>query len=127
MKTSIHFSCIILQINEELHRSRSIYKMLIFFLTIFTILDVIITRIGLNIGCIELNVFVNNLGLDLWTIFRLLLLFYLITVYSIGYQMLKSRSSRGFWMLKNSLYPINIFIGAIVFSGFFHIITILNV
>ena len=127
MKTSIHFSCIILQINEELHRSRSIYRILIFFLTIFTILDVIITRIGLNLGCIELNVFVNDLGLDFWTIFRLLLLFYLLTVYTIGYHMFQYRSTKGLWMLQNSLYAINIFIGAIVFSGFFHVITILNV
>ena len=60
-KMNTFFKSIKLQINENLHRSRSIYRMLIFFLTIFTLLDVVITRIGLNLGCIELNVFVNNL------------------------------------------------------------------
>jgi len=101
--------------------------MLMVVLGIFTFLDIIITRIGLNLGCVELNVFVNNLGLDIWSIFRLLLLFYLLAVYSIGYKIFQFRSAKGLGILKNSLYAIDIFIGAIVFSGIFHIITRLTV
>ena len=116
-----------MQADTELVRSKTIYKMLMAFLSIFTLLDIIITRIGLNLGCVELNVFVNNLGLDLWSIFRLVVLFYLLTVYSFGYQILQFRSAKGLWMLKNSLYAIDIFIGAIVFSGIFHVIVRLTV
>lgn len=116
-----------MQVDTELVRSRILYKMLMVVLGIFTFLDIIITRIGLNLGCVELNVFVNNLGLDVWSIFRLVLLFYLLAVYSIGYKIFQFRSTKGLWMLKNSLYAIDIFIGAIVFSGIFHIITRLMV
>ncbi|MFC1488009.1 DUF5658 family protein [Thermoproteota archaeon] len=92
-------------------------------LAIFTILDAIVTKIGLNLGCVELNPFVNNLGLDSWSIFRLLLLFYLLGVYFAGYRVFKHRSTKILSMLKNSLYAINIYIGAIVFSGIFHVIS----
>ena len=116
-----------MQTDIELLRSRTIYKMLMIVLGIFTLLDITITRIGLNLGCVELNTFVNNLGLDIWSIFRLILLFYLLAIYSIGYKIFQFRSAKGLWILKNSLYAIDIFIGAIVFSGIFHIITRLTV
>jgi hypothetical protein len=91
------------------------------FLAIFTLLDTVVTKIGLSVGCVELNSFVNNLGLNSWTIFRMLLLFYLLIVYFVGYRMCEHRSIKGLSMLKNSLYAIDVSIGAIVFSGVFHL------
>ncbi len=98
-----------------------IYKILMAFLAIFTLLDTIVTKIGLSVGCVELNSFVNNLGLDSWAVFRMLLLFYLLIVYFVGYRICEQRSTRGLNVLKNSLYAIDVSIGAIVFSGIFHI------
>ena len=97
------------------------------FLVIFTFLDILITRVGLSMGCIELNAFVNNVGLDMWSVSRLLLLLYLLGIYSVGYKKFQFQSIRGLWILKNSLYIMDIFIGAIVFSGIFHVIAILVV
>ena len=96
------------------------YKTLMVFLGVFTLLDIVITRLGLSLGFVELNAFVNNLGLDAWSIFRLLLLGYLFIIYYVGYKLFLSRSEKVVWILKNSLYAINIAIGAIVFSGIFH-------
>jgi len=98
------------------------YKILMALLAIFTLLDAVVTKIGLSLGCVELNSFVNNLGLDMWTIFRLLLLIYLLTAYFTGYRICQYRSSKGLLMLKNSLWAIDIYIGAVVFSGIFHIL-----
>jgi hypothetical protein len=91
----------------------------------FTILDVVITKVGLGFGFIELNAFVTALGVESWVIFRFLLLIYLLVIYFTGYCVLKSRSSRSFSLLKNSLYAVNVYMGAIVFSGFFHILSIM--
>ena len=102
--------------------SKNMYKTLMVFLGVFTLLDIFITRLGLSLGFVELNAFVNKLGLDAWSIFRLLLLGYLCIVYYVGYKLFLSHSEKGFWMLKNSLYALNIAIGAIVFSGIFHLI-----
>jgi hypothetical protein len=99
------------------------FKILMLFLVIFTLLDIFITRLGLSLGCVELNVFVNNLGLDAWSVSRLLLLLYLLGIYSLGYKKFRFQSIRGFWILKNSLYVMDIFIGGIVFSGIFHVIS----
>ena len=98
------------------------YKTLMVFLGVFTLLDIVITRLDLSLGFVELNTFVNNIGLDAWSIFRLLLLGYLFIIYYVVYRLSLSSSEKGFWMLKNSLYAINIAIGAIVFSGIFHVI-----
>jgi hypothetical protein len=103
----------------------STYKILMIFLVIFTALDTIVTKIGINLGCVELNPFVNNLGLDLWTIFRALLLVYLLTTFFMGRRICQNRSSTGLFVLKNGLWAINIYIGAIVFSGIFHILSVL--
>ena len=97
------------------------------FLVIFTLLDTLITKIGLSLGCVELNPFVNNLGLGSWSIFRLLLLFYLLGVYFVGYRIFQRRSPRSLSLLKNSLYAIDVYIGAIVFSGVFHVLSRLMV
>ena len=91
------------------------------FLAIFTVLDAFVTRIGLSVGCVELNPFVNNLGLDSWSIFRILLLTYLLLMYFIGFRICQAHSIKGLSILKNSLYAIDASIGAIVFSGIFSI------
>ena len=103
------------------------YKITMALLAIFTLLDSVVTKIGLSLGCIELNSFVNNLGLDSWIIFRMLLLLYLLGVYFAGYRICQYRSSKGLLMLQNSLYAIDIYVGAIVFSGIFHIISRLHI
>jgi hypothetical protein len=99
------------------------FKILLIFLVIFTLLDIFITRLGLSLGCLELNAFVNNVGLDLWSVSRLFLLAYLLVIYSVGYKKFRFESIRGLGMLKNSLYVMDIFIGGIVFSGIFHVIS----
>jgi hypothetical protein len=101
------------------------YKILMALLAVFTILDSVITKIGLSLACVELNPFVNNLGIDMWTTFRLLLLIYLLAVYFAGYRICQIHSSKGLLILKNSLWAIDIYIGAIVFSGIFHILALL--
>ena len=101
----------------------SLYKVLMALLASFTILDVVITKVGLGFGFVELNVFVTALGVESWVIFRFLLIIYLLVIYFAGYRVLKSSSSISFSLLKNSLYAVNVYIGAIVFSGFFHILS----
>ena len=101
----------------------SIYKILAGFLVLFTALDIIFTRIGTGLGCVELNAFVNNLGLEAWAIFRLGLLIYLLGVYFAGYRVLKTRSIKCLSFLKNSLYALDVYIGAIAFSGLFHVLS----
>ena len=103
----------------------SLYKVLMALLASFTILDVVITEVGLGFGFVELNAFATALGVERWVIFRFLLLIYLLVIYFIGYRVLKSRSSISFSLLKNSLYAVNVYIGAIVFSGFFHILSMI--
>jgi hypothetical protein len=100
------------------------YKILMALLAVLTILDTVITKIGLSLGCVELNPFVNNLSIDMWTIFRLLLLIYLVAVYFAGYRICQIHSSKCLLILKNSLWLIDIYIGAIVFSGIFHILAL---
>ena len=102
-----------------------IYKIPITLLALLTILDALVTKIGLSLGCVELNSFVINLGVNNWSIFRLLLLIYMLAVYFIGYRIFRYRSAKSLLMLKSSLYAIDIYIGAIVFSGIFHIFSVL--
>jgi len=101
----------------------SLYKILMALLTSFTLLDALVTKIGLSFGCVELNALVTNFGLERWVIFGFLLLIYLLVIYFAGYRIFKYRSPKSFHVLKNSLYAVNIFIGAIVFSGVFHILS----
>lgn len=102
----------------------SLYKILIAFLVLFTGLDILFTNVGTSLGCVELNPFVNNLGLEAWAIFRLFLLIYLVGIYFAGYRFLKNRSIKCYSFLKNSLFALDAYIGAIAFSGFFHILSI---
>ena len=97
------------------------YKALLALLAVFTLLDTLTTKIGLAVGCVELNTVVTTLGLSQWTIFRLLLLGYLLTVFSAGYKFCSKRFSKGTFMLKTSLFMVDSFIGAIVVSGLFAI------
>ena len=97
------------------------YKALMILLAVFTLLDAVVTKVGLGVGCVELNSFVINLGLDLWTVFRLMLLGYLMLVFFLGYRLCIKRFKKGLLMLKTSLFMLNFYIGAIVFSGFFSI------
>jgi len=91
--------------------------------TVFTLLDTLFTRIGLGVGCVELNHFVTTVGLGFWTLFRIGLLGYLLTVFLAGYRLFQSHFSRGVPVLKTGLVILNVYMGAIVFSGIFAILS----
>ena len=93
-------------------------------LVISSLLDAAITTVGLKLGFVELNRVVLKAGLGPWTLFRVALLSYLITVFLLSYQFFKKRSSsRALKMLKTTLFLMNIYIGAVVFSGIFSILS----
>ncbi len=91
---------------------------------IFSLLDSAITTVGLKLGYVELNRVVLIAGLGPWTLFRVALLGYLITVFLLSYQFFKKHSSsRALKMLKITLFLMNIYIGAVVFSEIFSILS----
>jgi hypothetical protein len=103
------------------------YKALMILLSVFTLLDTILTRVGLGIGCVELNQFIASVGLGFWTVFRIGLLVYLLLVFFAGYRLFQRRFSMGIFVLKTGLVILNVYIGAVVFSGVFAILSILLV
>jgi hypothetical protein len=98
------------------------YKVLMILLTIFTLADTVVTRIGLSVGCVELNQFVTSVGLVFWFVFRIGLLGYMLATFGVGYRLVQSRFSRGVPILKASLFVLDIYMGAVVFSGIFSIL-----
>lgn len=109
--------------NSVQYRSFQMFKALIVLFTIFTLLDTLVTRVGLGIGCIELNPFITTTGLSLWTLFRIGLLAYLLTGFFAGYRFFQNHFSKGLSALNTSLVILNIYIGTIVFSGIFTILS----
>ena len=107
--------------NSVDYRSFQVFKSLTISFTIFTLLDILVTRVGLGVGCVELNQFVTDSGLGLWTLFRVGLLVYLLVMFCAGYRLCKYRFSRILPVLNTSLAILNIYIGVIVFSGIFSI------
>jgi hypothetical protein len=92
-------------------------------LTVFTLLDTLVTRIGLGVGCVELNDFVLSFGLGFWVLFRIVLLVYLLVVFFAGYRFFQSHFSRGLPLLRTGLIVLNLYMGAIVFSGVLSILS----
>lgn len=86
-------------------------------LIVFTLLDALVTGIGLGLGCVELNHFVLSVGLGFWMLFRIGLLVYLLVVFSAGYRFFQSHFSRGLPLLRTGLVILNLYMGATVFSG----------
>jgi hypothetical protein len=99
------------------------FKTLMTLLAVFTLLDTLVTRIGLGLGCVELNQFVVTAGLGFWTLFRIGLLVYLLVVFSAGYRFFQNHFSKGLPLLSSGLFVLNLYIGTIVFSG---VLTILS-
>jgi len=98
-----------------------VYRALLVYLAIFTLLDALVTMVGLGVGCVELNPVVTTLGLESWAILRILLLGYMLTVFFAGYRFCFNRSSKGIWALGTTLFGLDLYIGTVVFSGFFAI------
>jgi len=98
-----------------------VYRALLVYLAIFTLLDALVTMVGLGVGCVELNPVVTTLGVEFWAILRILLLGYMLTVFFAGYRFCFNRFSKGIWALGTTLFGLDLYIGTVVFSGFFAI------
>ncbi len=96
------------------------FPAMVTFLIAFSIADVIITNIGLSIGCIELNSFVLSAGLGLWGAFRIALLCYLASVFLWSYRYFHKRSKRkALTALRIGLLVLDIYIGIVIVSNVF--------
>ena len=95
-----------------------IYLTLMVTLGVFTCLDAFITVVGMGIGCVELNPVVTMWGFQFWVIFRMLLLGCMLTLFFTCYQLCLKHFPKGLWMLRTTLFMLDSYIGAVVFSGF---------
>jgi predicted Co/Zn/Cd cation transporter (cation efflux family) len=95
-----------------------IYLTLLVALAVFTLLDALITVVGLGVGLVELNPVVTTWGIQSWVIFRVLLLGCMVSVFFTGYRLCSKRFPKGLLMLETTLFILDSFIGAVVFSGF---------
>ncbi len=102
-----------------------LYKGLLVLFATFTLLDIVVTRVGLTLGLVELNQFVVNSGLLVWTVFRVLLIAYLTGLFFVGYRLCVHRFPKGLLLLKMGLFALNVYMGAVVFSGIFLIFRML--
>jgi hypothetical protein len=94
-----------------------VYLILLAALAVLTLLDALITVVGLGVGLVELNPLVDVWGIQSWAMFRILLLGCMLIVFYVGYRFCLKHSSRGLRMLKTTLFMLDSFIGAVVFSG----------
>jgi hypothetical protein len=99
------------------------FKALMILFAVFTVFDMLVTGIGLGVGCVELNTFVLSFGLGFWTLFRIVLLTYLLVVFFAGYRFFQSHFSRWLPLLRTGVVILDVYMGAIVFSG---VLTILS-
>ena len=95
-----------------------VYLTLLVALAVFTLLDALITVVGLGVGLVELNPVVAMWGVQFWVIFRVLLLGCMLTVFFAGYRLCLKHFPKGLWMLRTALFMLNFYIGTVVFSGF---------
>ncbi len=104
--------------------SKLTFKYVIIFFVTFSLLDPLITIFGLNVGCVEINNVVLKVGIGSWALLRTALIGYLVIIFLVGYRFCKKHSAqKALTTLTISLFIINIYIGAVVFSGFFSILT----
>ena len=94
-----------------------IYQTLLGALAFFTLLDVLTTAVGLQVGCVELNPVVTLWGVGFWAIFRILLLGGMLAVFIAIYRLCLKHFQKGLRMLEALLFMLDSCIGAIVFSG----------
>jgi len=95
-----------------------VYLTLLVALAVFTLLDALITVVGMGVGCVELNPVVTMWGVQFWVIFRILLLGCMLTVFFAGYRLCLKHFPKGLWMLRAALFMLDLYIGTVVFSGF---------
>jgi hypothetical protein len=94
-----------------------IYQTLLGALAFFTLLDVLTTAVGLQVGCVELNPVVTLWGVGFWAIFRILLLGGMLAVFIAIYRLCLKHFQKGLRMLEALLFMLDSYIGAVVFSG----------
>lgn len=95
-----------------------VYLTLLFALAVFTLLDVLATSVGLEVGCVELNPVVMIWGIEFWAMFRVLLLGGMLTVFFAIYRLCLNHFKKGLRILETLLFMLDVYIGAVVFSGF---------
>ncbi len=100
-------------------------KMLVGFLVfaVFTLLDALLTVVGIRIGCAELNPAVLTLGAGMWTGLRVTMLAILLGVFHTSYNFLSKHSETGIKIFKVTMILLNIYIGTVVLSNFAAIFT----
>ena len=104
----------------------STYKLMVVLLLALTLIDTILTNIGLNVGAVELNNFVLATSLGSWTLFRISLMVYLAAVFLLGYRFAKKHSFiKALSILKAGLFLLNAYIGTVVCLGFLAIASVL--
>jgi len=94
-----------------------IYPTLLVVFAVFTLLDALITVVGIKIGCIEINPIVTTMGIPTWVIFRTLLLACMLAIFFFGYRLLLEHSLTGTRILRATLFMLDFYIATVVFSG----------
>lgn len=95
-----------------------VYLTLLFALAVFTLLDALITVVGIGVGCVELNPVIMMWGVQPWVVFRMVLLGCMLIVFFVGYRLSLIHFPKGLGMLKITLFMLDLYIGTVVFSGF---------
>lgn len=93
------------------------YGLFLVTLMLFTLLDALLTVVGLRVGLTELNPIVTQWGIHSWILFRILFVACLIAVFVTGYYLCREYSLMGLRILGVILFLLNAFIGAVVFSS----------
>lgn len=93
------------------------YGVFLVTLAMFTMLDALLTIVGLRVGLTELNPLVTQWGVYSWILFRILFVACLIAVFITGYYLCRAYSLTGLRILGVALFLLNAFIGAVVFSS----------
>ena len=93
------------------------YRALLITFVVFTLLDSLVTAVGIRVGCIELNPVVMSMGIRVWALFRLLLLGGMTTTFFAGYRLCSRYYRKGVRMLQTTLLVLDVFIVAVVSFG----------
>lgn len=94
-----------------------VYIALLIVLAVFTLLDALITAMGIGIGCVELNPIVTLWGVQVWMFFRILLLGCILIVFFISREFCLMHFPRGLEILEKTLIALNLYIAGVVFLG----------
>lgn len=95
-----------------------VYLLLLGALAVFTLLDVLTTAVGLQVGCVELNPVVTLWGVGFWATFRIILLGGMLTVFIVIRRLCLKHFQKGLRIFEAVLFMVDSYIGAVVFSSF---------